>query len=117
MSGQFLTARAHPLRRAGADGVVCVDAVVVVLESITPLASGCTDRAAANYAPHATSDDGSCEWVGGRGMLLQSWGTGPAHATKVRHCAENANSSDYTYYVQNVKYARARSKRVHARAH
>ena len=77
-------------RRIDADGVVCMDALVLVLNSTASPASGCTDRTATNFAPEASVDDGSCEWMGGRGALLQSWRT---YAAKVSRVISDADSA------------------------
>ena len=34
---------------------------------------GCTDSTAANFDPLAAMDDGSCLWLGGRGLRRQQW--------------------------------------------
>jgi hypothetical protein len=34
---------------------------------------GCTDSTAANFEPLAALDDGSCLWLGGRGLRRQQW--------------------------------------------
>ena len=67
-----------------------MDALVLVLNSTASPASGCTDRTATNFAPEASVDDGSCEWMGGRGALLQSWRT---YAAKVSRVISDADSA------------------------
>ena len=58
----------------GTSGCVAVDKIELVPAAAAHGPSdGCTDSAAVNFEPAATTDDGSCLFVGGRGLLRQQW--------------------------------------------
>jgi hypothetical protein len=56
---------------AGADACVAVDNVL--LRFVSAISSGCTDSTAENYDADVTTDDGSCLYLGGRGLSTRSW--------------------------------------------
>ena len=45
----------------------------IKLKFVSPLTSGCTNPEAANYDASMNEDDGSCLFVGGRGVTSASW--------------------------------------------
>ena len=57
----------------GTAGCVGVDALQLVPSSAQKPSTGCTDSAALNFEQAASSDDGSCIYVGGRGLVRQQW--------------------------------------------
>jgi hypothetical protein len=60
---------------SGSHGCVAVDGLTLTAEGAPSSSSsaGCTLSDAANYDPAASSDDGSCLYVGTRGLLRQTW--------------------------------------------
>eukprot|EP01046_Picozoa_sp_COSAG06_P000498 COSAG06_NODE_14_length_35011_cov_20.984132_1_plen_3931_part_10 len=61
----------------GTEGCVAVDALQLAPSSAERPSVGCMDSAALNFEPAASSGDGSCIYVGGRGLLRQQWGLMP----------------------------------------
>lgn len=57
----------------GTTGCVGVDSLQLVPSSAQRPSTGCTDSAALNFEAAASSDDGSCIYVGGRGLIRQQW--------------------------------------------
>lgn len=51
----------------------CVAVGGALLRFKGPISAGCTDPLAANYDAQVAEDDGSCVFVGGRGLTTQSW--------------------------------------------
>ena len=59
------------LETVGAKGCVAADAVL--LSYLGPITSGCTDPLAENFDASISEDDGSCIFIGGRGLASASW--------------------------------------------
>jgi hypothetical protein len=57
----------------------CVGIDFVQLDPVSAArpSEGCMDTSATNFEPAATSDDGSCLYVGGRGLLRHQWALMP----------------------------------------
>ena len=51
----------------------CVAADTILMRFAGPISTGCTDEAAVNYDAAVTEDDGSCLYLGGRGLGTKSW--------------------------------------------
>jgi hypothetical protein len=54
-------------------GQSCVAVGSVELRFQEPITAGCTDREAANFNADVAQDDGSCLYLGGRGLTTASW--------------------------------------------
>ena len=57
----------------GARAGQCVAVDDVVFQFVSALSEGCTDPDAENYDARALKDDGSCLYLGARGVSTQSW--------------------------------------------
>ena len=61
----------------GTQGCVGIAALQLVPSSAARPSEGCMNSTALNFEAAASSDDGSCIYVGGRGLLRQQWGLMP----------------------------------------
>ena len=61
----------------GTADCVAVDALELVPTNAQRPSTGCMSATALNFEPAASVDDGSCIYVGGRGLLRQQWALMP----------------------------------------
>ena len=76
----------------GTTGCVAVSGLELVPASGQRPSTGCTDSAALNFEPAASTDDGSCLYRGGRGLLRQQWGLLPTAAQQAAAAAASPAS-------------------------